>query len=237
MNDETTPGPFDAGHPLAAPVAAWMAESPRFAAFVAANRDKIRKKARGARDPATLDDLLFELAVARDLHAARHATLAYEPRLPGRTRVPDFALTLPSGAVVVVEVTRIRPPGGDAPGESAPLDARLAGLVCAKLGQLAPQVPNALVVGVPPALLPALDVAAALRALLTRAERRALTPREAHEFKAPADFFRHYRHLSALVARPWPPAPPAPPATLWLNSQAARPLPPRLRPALLPPGA
>lgn len=230
----------DPAHPLAAPLAAWGAASPRFAAFVEEHRDKIRKKARGARDPEALGDLLLELAVARDLHRERHGTLAYEPHLPGRTRVPDFALTLPNGATVIVEVTRLRPPtaggGGELAGatprragEPPPIDARLAALLCGKFGQLVPNLPNVVVAGVPAALLPALNVAEAMRALVARAERRALTPRERHDLRTPSDFFRHYRHLSGLLVRPWPPPVPAQHATFWVNRQAARSLPARLR--------
>lgn len=236
----------DPAHPLAAPLAAWGAASPRFAAFVADHRDKIRKKARDARDPEALGDLLLELAVARELHRARHGALAYEPRLPGRTRAPDFALTLPNGAVVMVEVTRLRPPGasasgkpsGAAPpraGDPSPTDARLTALVCGKLGQLVPNLPNVVVVGIPPEQLPALDVAEALRALVARAERRELRPRERHGLRTPGDFFRHYRHLSGLLVRPWLPPVPAPRATLWINPQATKLLPARLRASLAEP--
>lgn len=233
----------DPAHPLAAPLAAWGAVSPRFAAFVAEHRDKIRKKARGAREPEALGDLLLELAVARDLHRERHGALAYEPHLPGRTRVPDFALTLPSGTIVIVEVTRMRPSVMGASGEMTetaprragdpPLSAaRLAAVLCAKFSQLVPNLPNVLVVGVPTELLPALDVAEAMRALVARAERRELTPRERHDLLKPSNFFRYYRHLSGLLVRPWPPPVVAQRATFWVNRQATRTLPARLRTSL-----
>jgi len=231
----------DPAHPLAAPLAAWGAASPRFATFVEEHRDKIRKKARGARDPEALGDLLLELAVARDLHRERHGAIAYEPRLPDRARAPDFALTLRSGVIVMVEVTRLRPPVADGDmtgatprhaGDPPPTDARLAVLLCGKLSQLVPSLPNIVVVGVPTELLPALDVAAAMRALVARAERRELTPRERHGIRTPSDFFRHYRHLSGLLVRPWPPPVPAQRATFWVNRQATRTLPARLRACL-----
>jgi hypothetical protein len=244
LKDKALPALFDdPAHPLAAPLAAWAAASPRFAAFVSEHRDKIRKKARGAREPEAMGDLLLELAVARDLHRERYGTLGYERHLPDRTRVPDFALTLPSGAIVIIEVTRLRPlvtaPGGEqdaaAPrraSEPSPIDLRLAALVCGKLGQLVPNLPNVIIAGVPADLLPALDVAEALRALLARAERRELTPREQHYIRKPSDFFRGYRALSGLLVRPWPPPAPAGSATLWINSQAPKVLPTRLRTSL-----
>lgn len=204
------------------------------------HRDKIRKKARGARDPEALSDLLLELAVARDLHRERLGALAYEPHLPDRTRVPDFALTLPSGVIVIIEVTRMRPAvvvagEGEADaaprraGDSPPIDARLSVALCGKLSQLVPGLPNVVVVGVPAESLPALDVAAAMRALVARAERRELTPRERHYIRKPGDFFKHYQRLSGLVVRPWPPPVPAQRATFWENKQATKTLPARLR--------
>lgn len=238
MKERALPAIFDdPAHPLAAPLAAWAVASPRFAAFVEEHRDKIRKKARGARDPEALGDLLLELTVARDLHRERHGALAYERRLPERTRVPDFALTLPNGAVVMVEVTRLRPQAAPASGETAgadpsSIDARLAVLICGKLGQVVPNLPNVVVVGIPAAQLAALDVAEALRALVARAERRELTLRERHYIRQPSDFFRPYRYLSALLVRPWPlPATPQP-ATFWTNPQATKTLPARLRASL-----
>lgn len=230
-------------HPLAAPLAAWGAASPRFALFAEAHRDKIRKKARGARDAESLNDLLLELAVARDLHRERHGALGYESQLPERTRVPDFALTLPNGALVVIEVTRIRQAGTvvarergmdtpEQPGGAVALDARLTAAICGKLSQLVPNLPNILVVGLPLDLLRGLDLAAVMRGLLGRAERRELTPRERHPFRMATDFFRHYRNLSALLVRPWPPPAPARLAALWINRQATKSPPPRLVTAL-----
>lgn len=251
MKGRELPSLFDdPAHPLAAPLAAWAVASPRFATFLEEHRDKIRKKARGARAPEALGDLLLELAVARTLQRARHGALVYEPKLPDRTRAPDFALTLPNGAIVMVEVTRLRPAvavaeraeagagveAADAPrraGDPPPIDARLAVLLCGKLGQLVPNLPNVVVVGLPAELYPALDVAAAMRALLARAERRALTLRERHYIRQPSDFFKPYRHLSGLLVCPWP-APPdaAPRATFWTNPQATKALPARLRAGL-----
>jgi hypothetical protein len=235
VKERVLPAIFDdPAHPLAAPLAAWSLESSRFAAFVEEHREKIRKKARGARDPETLGDLLLELTVARDLHRERHGMLAYERRFPGRTRVPDFALTLSNGAVVMVEVTRLRPQaapasGETAAGDSSSIEARLAVLICGKLGQLVPNLPNVVVVGVPAESLAALDVAETMCALVTRAERRELTARERHPIRQPSDFFRPYRYLSGLLVRPWPLPPTPQPATFWTNPQATKTLPVRLR--------
>ena len=245
MSNRALPAIFDdPAHPLAASLAAWGVASPRYATFLAQHRDKIRKKARGARDPEALDDLALELAVARDLHRERLGEVGYEAHLPGRTRMPDFALTLRNGATVLIEVTRLRPAtvaAADEASEAAPhpvadsavADARLALLVCGKLGQLVPNLPNLLVVGFPVELFALLDVEATMRALLARAERREWTPRERHYIRTPLDFFRPYRHLSGLLVRPWPPVVPALPAAFWTNRQATKPIPTRVRACLI----
>ena len=56
----------------------WLAESPRFRSFVEANRDKIRKKVRGAGSPAARLDVRAELRVAALLLADRRFELAFE---------------------------------------------------------------------------------------------------------------------------------------------------------------
>ena len=49
-------------HLLATPMATWLADSRRFADFVTAFRDKIRKKVRTTQGEENLLDLRFELA-------------------------------------------------------------------------------------------------------------------------------------------------------------------------------
>lgn len=231
----------DPTHPLAAAVTAWSAASPRFADFVAANRDKIRKKAKGARDAAALEDLHFELGVASSLVQDRRCALVYEPRVPGQRRAPDFALTYRVSTRLMLEATRLRPAPAVADDRSEVAEAcassgqhaavRLQALLCAKLGQLAPQTTNVLVVGIAGGELQDLDVTATLRQLQLRVERGEPALLARYGFRDPADFFKHYRRLSALVARPWPPddRPPA----LWINGQATHPLPDKVRTVLL----
>lgn len=237
------PAPFDdPTHPLAAAVTEWTAASPRFAAFVTANRDKIRKKAKGARDAAALEDLGFELSVASAVVRDRRCALVYEPRVPGQRRAPDFALTYRESTALMLEVTRLRPappvtddepPDGAEAGTPSGRHAavRLQGLLCAKLGQLAPQTTNVLVIGIARLLLQDLDLTATLRRLQLRVERGAPALLARYGFRDPAAFFKHYRRLSALVARPWPPDDGTP--TLWVNGQATHPVPDRVRAVLV----
>ena len=232
----------DPMHPLAATVSAWTAASPRFAAFVATHRDKIRKKAKGARDAAALEDLHFELSIAGSLVQDRRCALVYEPRVPGQRRAPDFALTYRVSTALMLEVTRLRPttqvaddepPDGTGDGTSSARYAavRLQALVCAKLGQLVPQTTNVLVVGIAGGLLQDLDLSATLRRLQLRVERGEPALLARHGFRDPAAFFKHYRRLSGLVARPWPPGDGTP--TLWINGQATHSLPDRVRAVLV----
>ena len=77
---------------LADEVAGWLAGSNRFRAFVDANRDKIRKKLRGAADEDARRDVRAELRVAHLLLADRRIELAFEAY--GSTkRGPDFTVT------------------------------------------------------------------------------------------------------------------------------------------------
>lgn len=215
---------------LGARAAAWMDESPRFAAFIELHRDKIRKKIRGLRDDEGLRDLACELLVAWRLLADRRCTLTYEPLLAGKTRGPDFAVTFKGHVAVNVEVKRLRA------GVTA---ARLADAVCDKLGQLPPGSPNVLVVCASAGEAashdssPAFDLAAALALLRAAAERSDPALFARHGYRAPADFFRGFLRLSAVRLRiPWEADAPAAASALWSNPQARHPLPSALQAAL-----
>src|SRR2546422_978025 len=136
---------FGAGHSsLADEVGPWVAASPRFRAFAETYRDKIRKKARGARDDEGRRDLTFELAVALRLLAERRFALEYESYGVAK-RAPDFRVTFRDQLRFNVEVRRLRrpPPTPGAPADPAPL----VRAVCDKLGQLPPSMINVLVLG------------------------------------------------------------------------------------------
>jgi hypothetical protein len=230
-------------HPLAATVAIWLAASPRFTAFVAANHTKIRKKLRTAHEPATLRGLQLELETAYLLLRQRSLSLTYEPTLHEHARGPDFAVCFTTSCEFMVEVTRI---GGE-PGSAAEharrtkspdsaltaawLGDRFSDTLCSKLGQLLPQRSNLLIVGMegPPPVHP--DLHAAMLGVQLRAESNDSNVVKRHGFRDRAEFFRHYQRLSALLVRRTP-LQAGEPAIVWVNPQAKHPLPTRVRTAL-----
>src|SRR5512143_1161428 len=70
-------------HLLAAAMAAWLASSRRFAAFVTTYRTKIRKKLRATQEIESLLDLRLELETAYLLLQERTFSLEYEPQRGG----------------------------------------------------------------------------------------------------------------------------------------------------------
>ncbi len=235
-------------HLLAAPMAAWLASSRRFAAFVTTFRTKIRKTLRATQEIESLLDLRLELETAYLLLQERSFSLVYEPRLGGQLRGPDFAVTFTTSTLFMVEVTRLQlvqdSPRGlpQAQGQGlgpfvpttpmrSPVSEQLADLVCSKLTQLPPQRGNILLVGVE-APRPTPDtLRAAMLHLQQRAERNDPTVLQRHGFRDRADFFRHYQRLSELLVR-GPELQADEPVIGWVNPQAKYPLPSKVRTAL-----
>ncbi len=215
----------DTAHPLAAPLAAWLATSPRFAAFVATYRDKIRKKLRTARDDHSARDLLLELETAYLLLQDRRVTIAYEPYSATKERAPDFAVTWTTKLRFNVEVTRMRTAADD----EQHAHIRLGETVCGKVGQMLPAMPNVLVIVAGNATQRQLDVDVALRQLKQRIDARDERLFAWYGFRTPADFVRQYERLSAIVLRSaWDdPIPTVP--RLWINRQAKQSLPAPIR--------
>ncbi len=85
-----------------------MEASSRFTAFVETYRDKIRKKIRVTREPASVLDLRGELQVAYCLLNDRRLAVAYEPYASAKRRGPDFAVTYRANLMFNIEVARIR---------------------------------------------------------------------------------------------------------------------------------
>ncbi len=223
-------------HPLAAPLAAWLASSRRFTAFVTDYRTKIRKKLRATQELESLLDLRLELETAYLLLRERSFSLVYEPQRSGQTRGPDFAVTFTTSLLFTVEVTRLRlaqepaPLLPDAP--TRPLvEERLAEMVCTKLGQLPPQRSNVLLVGVEGPRLTRDTLRAAMIHLQRRAERNEDAYLQRHQFRDRADFFNHYQRLSELLVH-GPELQAGERVIGWINPQAKYPLPNRVRTAL-----
>jgi hypothetical protein len=200
MTRVTPPGPtverlarqlFDRGveHPMTEELISWLAGSARFRAFAEANQDKIHKKFRNAADPEALRDVRAELQTARLLLADRRVELAFEAYGSGKVG-PDFTVTFRDARRFNLEVTRLRRlPDGAASG--APL--------VAKLRQLPPSMPNALLVAIGGVTADALDVAATTRALRLRADRKDEAFFADRGFDGTRGFYEMYLRLSAVL--------------------------------------
>lgn len=213
-------------HDLAPQMLRWLSASRRFATFVEGAQSKIRKKLRAAQEPESVANLGLELQTAYLLLQERAFSLEYEPKVSGQPRSPDFAVTFTTHSTFMLEVTRLRNV------QTEPLKPeRLADTVCNKLGQLLPQQSNVLLIGVG-APVPTPD---ALRAIMTglqgRAERGDETLFTRFPFRDRADFFNHYRRLSEVLVCELP-GREGDPSSVWVNPQAKRPLPGKVRAAL-----
>ncbi len=223
-------------HLLAAPLAAWLASSRRFTAFVTDYRTKIRKKLRATQELESLLDLRLELETAYLLLREHSLSLVYEPQRSGQTRGPDFAVTFTTSLLFMVEVTRLRlaqepaPLPANAPTRSL-VGERLAEMVCTKLGQLPPQRSNVLLVQVEGVRLTSDTLRAAMIHLQRRAERNDAAYLQRHRFRDRADFFDHYQRLSELLGR-GPEIQAGERVIGWINPQAKYPLPGNVRTAL-----
>jgi hypothetical protein len=228
-------------------MAAWLASSRRFAAFVNTHHTKIRKKLRTAQEPESLRDLQLELETAYLLLRERSLNLAYEPQHPKLGRGPDFAVTFTTSLTFMVEVTRMRAAGprasagaqehagGTQSQNITPTDLllgdRFSDMLCSKLGQLLAQRSNLLLVGVEDPRLMHEDLHAAMLRIQQRAESNDPAVVQRHGFQDRADFFRHYQRLSALLVRRIP-LQAGEPVVLWENPQTKIPLPAKVRTAL-----
>ena len=179
----------DRRDPMAGEVAAWLGGSARFRAFAEAHRDKIRKKLRGATDPEARRDVRAELRVAHLLLADRRIELAFEAY--GSTKGgPDFTVTFRGERAFNLEVTRQR---------RAPDAAGYGGPLLAKLRQLPPSVPNAVLVAIEGDRADAFDVAAVTRALRTRADGRDEAFFTARGLKGTKGFYERFLRLGSVL--------------------------------------
>lgn len=147
--------------PLADELIGWLAGSPRFRRFAETHRDKIRKKLRGSTDPEARRDVRAELRVAHLLLADRRMEVAFEAYGSAKGG-PDFTVSCRGERPFNLEVTRTR---------RAPDPTTYARLLTAKLRQLPPSVPNAVLIAVDGAgAVDALEVGAAIHELRARAD-------------------------------------------------------------------
>ena len=210
------------GDPMAEEIAGWLAGSARFRAFAESHRDKIRKKLRSATDAEGKRDVRAELRAAHLLLADRRMELAFEA-YGSRQIGPDFTVTFQGERSFNLEVTRQRRVP-DARGYGGPL--------LAKLRQMPPSVPNALLIAIDGDSAEALDVAAVTRGLRGRADAKDEAFFAARGFDGTRAFHQRYQRLGAVLvwcegalgdAR----------ATLWSNPSARIDLPRRAARACL----
>jgi hypothetical protein len=212
----------DGSDETAVDLAAWLSASPRFLSFAEAHRDKIRKKLRGAVDPAARGDVRAELETAFRLLGDRRIDLAFEAYGAGR-RGPDFTVTFRAVHRFNLEVTRRRPEvdptGPDGPGREG-VDW-LASALLGKLRQLPADAPNAVLVAVDGPPVAREQVATAARSLKQRADRRDDRFFAARGFAAARELHLYYRRLGTVfvVGRD------GLSALSWSNGEARRPLP------------
>ena len=206
----------DARGALADEVAAWLSGSRRFRAFAEANRDKIRKKLRGAADADARKDVRAELRAAHLMLADRRIELAFEAYGSGKPG-PDFTVVYRAARSFNLEVTRVR---------RSPGAASDGGPLLAKLRQLPPSIPNVLAVAIEGKTADAFDVEAATRALLARAAAKDEALFIQRGFAGTREFHDRYLRLGAVLV--WcEEASGDARAALWTNRSARIAVPPR----------
>ena len=202
--------------PVAEEVSAWLAESRRFRAFVEVHRDKVRKKLRGATDAEARRDVWAELRVAHLLLAERRIELAFEAYGSGKGG-PDFTVTFRGERRFNLEVTRPR---------GSPGAASYGGPLLAKLRQLPPSAPNAVLVAIEGDSAAAFDVAGAIRALRARADAKDDAFLTQRGFDGARGFYQRFTRLGAVLVLCDDAASDAR-ASVWINGSARIALPER----------
>ncbi len=187
----------------------WLAGSARFRAFAETYRDKIRKKFRGTTDPDSARDVRAELRTARLLLGDRRIELAFEAYGSGKSG-PDLTVTFRGARSFNIEVTRPhRLPDASGVGTS----------LLAKLRQLPPSAPNAVLFAIDGGSAAALDIDAATRSLRARADAKDEAFFSSRGLDGTRGFYERYLRLSAVFvsaegadgdAR----------ATIWVNRSA-----------------
>jgi hypothetical protein len=207
---------LDRGGPetLTEELTGWLAGSARFRSFAETHRDKIRKKLRTAADVEALRDVRAELQVARLLLADSSVELAFEAYGSGKVG-PDLTVTYRGRRSFNLEVTRLRrvPPATD-----------FGPPILAKLRQLPPSVPNAVLVAIGGSTAEALDVTGATKVLRSRADAKDETFFTRRGVEGTRGFYERYLRLGGVLV--WcEGAGGDTRAALWINRSARIPLP------------
>lgn len=200
--------------PLGIEIDGWLAE-PRFRQFADTYRDKIRKKIRSAADQETRLDVRAELRVAHLLLRDRRFDVEFEAYGSQRGG-PDFTVTYRSVHRLNVEVTRLR---------RRPDLTGVAASILAKLRQLPPGVPNALLLSVGEGDAASIDVAGAVKVLREHAEAGDEAFFSERGFVGTRAFHERHRRLGGVYVLAEAAGPGA--AELWINRSARIPLDPK----------
>ena len=175
--------------PLTDELAGWLSESARFHRFADAHRDKIRKKLRGARDAEARRDVRAELRAAHLLLADRRMELAFEAYGSAKGG-PDFTVTYRGERAFNLEVTRLR---------RTPSAAAVGNALLVKLRQLPPSMPNAVLIAADGGGASEIEVAAATRALRSRADTKDDAHFSSRGFSGSRGFYERYLRLGAAL--------------------------------------
>jgi hypothetical protein len=228
---------------LRAELAHWIENNPRFAAFIATNQDKVRKKLNTAEDEEHRLDVRAELLVAFLITADRRFELAFEAY--GAHRVgPDLTVTFRANQRFNLEVTRLRltgstegAPGGLAAGPApasdssddpavaggpAPGVTRLANVISGKVRQLPGETPNGLVMVAHGLAVDENALNAAARLLKTHTDGKNDAFFARRGLKDARSFYAQYLHLGGIFVVDEANVPPG--AIFWPNREARHPL-------------
>lgn len=203
-------------HPLGPALRHWLALSPRFRAFVEANRSKIRKKIRSRPDIDSLGDLRSELAVAFLLLRDRRCALTYEQYYANKQRGPDFSAVFKGHTRFDVEVTRLRGSGGVQPEAIS----KIAYNLCNKLGQFQPGMVNLLAIICDQPEYTITEVGMAVRLLYDRSAQRDEPFFAQRGFAGISEFHRQFLRLSTICVWVVDDGGSCTPIGTWNNPQA-----------------
>jgi hypothetical protein len=207
----------------------WLMASRRFRTFAESYQSKIRAKLRTVGDEEALQDLLFELTIARWLLQEKRLQVAYEQQ-PVRTAPgPDFTVTFTTKTIFHVEVTRIRPP---VPAEcetasSLALDPqKVLHVILGKLTQIKPGAANLLLIGLPPDAVTGVTLDDLMKQMKQRITRNDVAFLARSRLRTSGDFFKQLHALSGILLYGIAPLTPgvATAPLLWLNKEARYPL-------------
>jgi hypothetical protein len=209
---------------LRAQMGVWLTASPRFATFVLANRDKIRRKARLAAGAEATRDLYLELAVAFALTQPREFSVAYEKYAAAKARGPDFTVTYKTHTPFNVEVKRVR---------ASVHFGRWADALCGKLAQMPPSVANVIVIAADTSAPADFAPELAMASLRDHAERGDNAFFAQHGLADAKAFLRDVQRVSATsLWLAWDTS--IPRRSLWLNPHAKHRLAPEIARKLTP---